>query len=153
MFKMGFGLTGNKFDGFSLSKFYLRCRVGFLVFLQKVCKLFVVFELSLLHWHNLFDVLLEIFQVLHELLLLFLELVDFCAIFCNGTLAKIVVGDLNIFLIELQEIFSSLGLQGLERIFYRFSLGSKEHLDLNSLAKNGVTTEGHQKCLQEIHSL
>lgn len=107
----------------------------------------------MLHWHNLFDVLLEIFQVLHELLLLFLELINFCAIFCNGTLAEVVVGDLNVFLIELQEIFSSLGLQGLERIFYRFSLGSKEHLNFNSLAKDGVTTEGHQKCLQEIHSL
>jgi hypothetical protein len=50
--------------------------IGVLVFLEKVCKLFIILQFLLFHGDNLVDKCLEILQMIHQLLLVSHEIVD-----------------------------------------------------------------------------
>ena len=71
--------------------------------MEEVSKLLVVLELLLFHRHDLLDVGLEVLQVLHQGLLLLLEVVDLVAVLCDSTLGQVVVGNVDVVLVELQQ--------------------------------------------------
>lgn len=70
--------------------------VGLFVLVQEISELLVVSELLFLHWNNLLDVALEVFQMFHEDLLLFNVFRDFGVVLSNLTLRYIDIGDLDI---------------------------------------------------------
>lgn len=98
IFKVCFGITADEFNmGKLILITTLSCHgIGFLFFislfilLEEVSELFIVFKLLFLHRRDLMNMLLEVFEMVHEYFLLFNELVYILSILSQLLLWHIV---------------------------------------------------------------
>ena len=112
---------------------------------QEVGELFVVLQLGLLHRHNLLDVHLEVLQVVHEHLLLLLELVDVFIVVGETALAHIKLRNRNVSLIILEHIVSGRWLERLKGGLHGLVLRSDEHLHFGRPAQDRMLRELQQE--------
>lgn len=151
--EMSLGVAGDETDVVQVIALDLGVLIAFFVLLEELGKLLVVHHFLLLHWHYLLDVCLERSQIIHQDLLLLLELDDIGVVFGNPRFRKIQVGDADVPSVEIQQVIGCLRLHRRERLRNVLILRPEEYLHLGRPTDDWRLTQPHEESVQEMLSL
>ena len=122
-----------------------RVLISILILLQELRKLLIVPQFKLLHRHDLVYVLLEVFEMVHQLLLLLDKLVNFALVFLKHSfISRIILHDVgpivykNLICVAFGDLLHS--------VLYSWHLWPEEDLELRATRE-----VRHTRQLEEEH--
>ena len=126
---MTLGIAAHQFYVLRISNGHLSLILRVFVFLKELGELLVIKELLLFNRYNSANVLFEIFQVVHQNLLFFDEVVDVGGVLGQNPLFLIWTRNSNVFIVKRQNSVGVCAGEAFEGVFH-FALRPQKYLQL-----------------------